>query len=189
MTNTPNYNLNIVEGSDLVNPLTQFNPNFEEIDEVMKRNADSGITLATENKVANEHRLVRINKDCPVFRFVATTDFVAGETFTVDGMQVTAYTTGANPLSTNAYQIGCTVICALQGTVLTLFVDNPITQAEDSMKLGGQLPEYYATAQALQATNTIAVNAGIVANNVQTNLNNRQDIRMSLDGTTLNITF
>ena len=33
MTNTTYYNLNIVEGTDIVNPLTVDNPNYEKIDE------------------------------------------------------------------------------------------------------------------------------------------------------------
>ena len=36
MTTTENYNLNIVEGSDNVNPLVVDNPNYETIDTIMK---------------------------------------------------------------------------------------------------------------------------------------------------------
>ena len=39
MTTTTYYNLNIVEGTDVVNPLIVDNPNYEKIDEAMHNNA------------------------------------------------------------------------------------------------------------------------------------------------------
>lgn len=188
MTTTTNYGLNIVEGSDIVNPLIQTNPNFEKIDATMKANADAGVTLATERKNGNVHSIVRVDKNAPVFRFVATTDFVAGETFTLDGEQVTAYTTGAKALTDNAYQIGVTVLGAVNGTVITLYVDNGTAIASDSDKLGGQPASYYASQTSVDAVNVLATAAGTQAQNVQNELNSRQNITMSLNGTILNIT-
>ena len=91
MRNTTHYNLNIVEGTDIVNPLVVDNPNYEAIDEAMWNNAVTGIPLATELKGGTIHAITRSNREASMFRFVATSDFVAGETFTVDGVQVTAY--------------------------------------------------------------------------------------------------
>lgn len=64
MTQTTNYDLNLVEGTDKVNPLTQMNPNFEKIDEEMKKNADGGITVATELLTGSIHGLLRTNNIC-----------------------------------------------------------------------------------------------------------------------------
>lgn len=164
MTNTPNYNLNIVEGTDYVNPLTQTNPNFETIDTEMKRNADNSVTLATELKTGTVHALVRANPSASTFRFVATSDFNVGDTFTVDGTQVTALQTTGQPLTDKSFVINANVLCVLTGTVLTLFVQGGASKAEDSDKLGGQLPNYYATAVQVEDARQSAISAGEVAN-------------------------
>ena len=189
MTQTEHYNLNIVQGSDIVNPLIVDNPNYEAIDEAMWNNALNGVPNATELKSGTVHALTRTNKNAPMFRFTATSDFTSGETFTVDGVQVTAYTTNSQPLVTNAYRIGTTVLACLVNTVLTLFVTTPIRTAEDSEKLGGQLPVYYATAERLSGVNTVATAAGQLAQSLQTELSSRQDIDMVVSGDTLTITF
>lgn len=189
MRNTTHYNLNIVEGTDIVNPLVVDNPNYEAIDEAMWNNAVAGIPLATELKGGTIHAITRSNREASMFRFVATSDFVAGETFTVDGVQVTAYTTNSVPLATNAYRIGASVIGCLVDTVLTLFVATPITTAEDSEKLGGQLPNYYATQTGLEAVSQVAQSAGQLAQQNQQNLASRQNITMNVVGDTLYITY
>lgn len=189
MRNTTHYNLNIVEGTDIVNPLVVDNPNYEAIDEAMWNNAVAGIPLATELKGGTIHAITRSNPSASMFRFVATSDFVAGETFTVDGAQVTAYTTNSVPLATNAYRIGASVIGCLVGTVLTLFVATPITLAEDSEKLGGQLPNYYATRTGLEAVSQVAQSAGQLAQQNQQALAGRQNITMNVVGDTLYITY
>lgn len=164
MTQTPNYNLNIVEGSDLVNPLIQTNPNFTAIDTAMKANADRGVQLATELKSGTVHRITRTNTSAPVFYFVATTDYVAGETFTVDGVQCTAYTTDGQPLSTNAYRIGAKVIGIITGTVVTFLVSSGIAAiASDSERLGGELPTYYGTAADVATAQNTADRAATLA--------------------------
>ena len=90
MTNTTYYNLNIVEGTDIVNPLTVDNPNYEKIDETMHNNAVSGVTLATEITNATVHAITRENSECAVIRFIATSVWKAGYTVTVDGVPVTS---------------------------------------------------------------------------------------------------
>lgn len=158
MTQTEHYDLNIVVGSDLFNPLTQSNPNFEKIDDVMYNNSIAGITTAVHLLGDTVNALTRVNKDCPVFRFTATSDYTAGQTFTVDGIVVTAQMTNGKSLSTNAFKINSNVLCILQGTLLTMYVQSDVTQAEDALKLGGQLPEYYATANT-QGINTYTQNS------------------------------
>ena len=160
MTKTNNYGLNVVEGTDVVNLLTQMNPNTTKIDEVMKANENSGIQNATELYSNNIHAITRSKKDASMFKFTAVSNFTAGDTFTVDGIQVTALLTSGEPLGTGAYIIGSEILCSLKGTLLTIFTQsgkNPI--ASDSERLGGKLPEYYATAEKLAEVKSTADNA------------------------------
>ena len=94
MRYTSNYNFSIAEGTDGVNLLTQSYPNFETIDTVLKEVSDSAVTGAAETKVGTVHNLVRTSPDRTIIKFTATSNFVTGDTFTVDGVAVTAVTTG-----------------------------------------------------------------------------------------------
>lgn len=123
MTNTTYYNLNIAEGSDIVNPLTVDNPNYEKIDEVMHDNAVAGVTLATELTNATIHALTRENSDCSVIRFIATSNWKAGDSVTVDGVPVLASLPSGETLPDGAYVINANVLCVLTGTNLTVYVN------------------------------------------------------------------
>ena len=123
MTNTTYYNLNIVEGSDIVNPLTVDNPNYEKIDETMHNNAVSGVTLATEIANATVHAITRENSECAVIRFIATSVWKAGDTVTVDGVPVTALLPSGETLPDGAYVINANVLCILTGTNLTVYAE------------------------------------------------------------------
>lgn len=122
MTTTTYYNLNIVEGTDIVNPLTVDNPNYEKIDETMHNNAVAGVTLATEITNATIHAITRENSDCAVIRFIATSRWKAGDSVTVDGVPVTALLPSGETLPDGAYVINANVICILTGTNLTVYV-------------------------------------------------------------------
>ena len=128
MQYTPNFNLGLVEGTDLVNPMTQMNPNFTDLDTIIKALADNTITTATEVTVGTVHGLTRANTDCNVFRWVATANFNTGDTFTVDGTTVTALKTNGTILQTGEYIIGASVIAVLDGTRLTVNVAQNISQ-------------------------------------------------------------
>lgn len=123
MTTTTYYNLNIVEGTDIVNPLTVDNPNYEKIDETMHNNAVAGVTLATEIANATVHAITRENSDCAVIRFIATSRWKAGDTATVDGVPVTALLPSGETLPDGAYVINANVLCILTGTNLTVYVE------------------------------------------------------------------
>lgn len=127
MTNTTYYNLNIVEGTDIVNPLTVDNPNYEKIDEVMHDNAVSGVTLATEITNATVHAITRQNSECAVIRFIATSRWKAGDTVTVDGVPVTALLPSGETLPDGAYVINANVLCILTGTNLTVYAERKKT--------------------------------------------------------------
>ena len=141
-TTTTNYGYNISEGTDLVNPLTDIFPNFTAIDGDLKAVSDTAITTATELKTGTVHALTRADADRDAIRFTATANFTAGETFTVDGVQVTALTTSGEALTPGAYIIGSEVFAILKGTLLTMFVSQNITDADT---LDGHDSTYFAT--------------------------------------------
>lgn len=123
MTTTTYYDLNIVEGTDIVNPLIVDNPNYEKIDEAMHDNAVSGVTLATEIANATVHAITRENSECAVIRFIATSNWKAGDTVTVDGVPVTALLPSGETLPDGAYVINANVLCILTGTNLTVYAE------------------------------------------------------------------
>ena len=124
MQNTSNYNLNLVEGTDLVNPPIQFNPNFQTIDSAMFANKEKTVGTASEVVTGTVHAIVRANQDADVFRFTATGAWVTGDTMTVDGTAVTVHLTdGTAPLD-GAYVIGAEVLAILNGTLVTLVISS-----------------------------------------------------------------
>ena len=133
MTTTTYYNLNIVEGSDIVNPLIVDNPNYEKIDETMHDNAVAGVTLATEITNATVHAITRENSDCSVIRFIATSRWKAGDTVTVDGVPVTALLPSGETLPDGAYVINANVLCILTGTNLTVYLDSKKVENADDI--------------------------------------------------------
>lgn len=149
MRTSEHYELNLVEGTDKVNPLVQDVPNYETIDEAMYNNKRSSIGIATELRTGTVHALVRQNEDAPMFRFTATSNYASGDTFTVDGVQVSALLVDGTPLPNMAYIIGSEVLCVLKGTLMTVFANR--TTSSDSDRLGGELPSYYATDSKLDA--------------------------------------
>lgn len=160
MTRTSNYDLIVVEGSDKVNLLTQMNPNTEKIDEVMKTNEKSGVQVATELLSGTVHAITRTVKSASMFKFTAVSNYTSGDTFTVDGKQVTALLTSGEALGTGAYIIGSEVLCSLKDTLLTVYTQGGTVKiAEDAEKLGGNLPEYYAKQSELDIVKNTADSA------------------------------
>lgn len=131
MKTTTYYDLNIVEGTDIVNPLTVDNPNYQKIDETMHDNAVAGVTLATELTNATIHALTRENSDCSVIRFIATSRWKAGDSVTVDGVPVLALLPSGETLPDGAYVINANVFCVLTGTNLTVYVGKSATDANE----------------------------------------------------------
>ena len=127
MQYSTNYNLNLVEGTDIVNPLVIDKPNYQTIDAAMKANKDAAIDSASHTKAGTVHAIVRSNTDANAFRFVASAPFVTGDTFTVDGNAVTGINTAGEGLTSNDFVIGASVLCVLNGATLTLNVNKNIT--------------------------------------------------------------
>lgn len=171
MRTTEHFNLNLVEGTDLVNPLTQDVPNYEAIDEQMWKNQNNGTCVATELKTGSVHAINRTVPDCAMFRFTATSDFVAGDTFTVDGVQVTGKLASGEPLGTGSFVINSEVLCVLVGTLLTLYV--PVGKVElalDSEKLGGESPDFYAKKSEVDQAQSLAEATAVIAQNNQNSI-------------------
>lgn len=162
MRQSEHFNLSLVEGTDKVNPLVTDVPNYEAIDAQLYANQQATVGTATELVSGNVHALTR-EAATPVFRFTATSNYNSGETFVVDGKQVTALTPSGEGLTSGAYIIGAEVLCMLRDTQLTILVSS-IAVADNSLKLGGQLPDYYATAEAVATADGKATSAGTIAN-------------------------
>ena len=143
MNYSTNYNLNLAEGTDIVNPLVVDVPNYTAIDTAMAANRDAGIPTATEVVTGTVHAITRSVVTAPTFRFIATGNFSSGDTFTVDGTACTAIYPNGEALEGNAYVVGAVVIASLQATQLTIYASK--ATADDSYKLNGQNASYYAT--------------------------------------------
>ncbi len=146
MEQTTNYSLRKYQSGDLFNPLTVNNPNLDDIDADMKAISDRAIGRATELVSQGVHAITLIDTDCKMFSFIATGNYSAGETFTVNGIQCNAYTPSGSALTSNAFVTGSVVIGSLNedGTAITFYVTGSAV-SDDSLKLGGELPSYYAT--------------------------------------------
>ena len=173
MQNTDNFDLKIYEGEDLFNPLVVENVNAQSIDAQMKKNENHTVGDATELLSGTVHAITRLTPDTPMLRFTATSKFTAGDTFTVDGVQVSALTVSGEQLPDGAYIIGSEVLAYLKGTLLTFFTSQgTLATAQNALKLGGNTPDYYATATAVQQAQDTATAAGNLANKVNSNLSN-----------------
>ena len=171
MQNTENFNLKVYDGEDLFNPLTVENVNMNAIDTQMKKNENHAVGDATELVSGTVHAITRLTPDAPMLRFTATSRFTAGDTFTVDGVQVSALTVSGEQLPDGAYIIGSEVLAYLKGTLLTVFTSQgTLATAKNALKLGGNDPEYYATASAVQTAQETATAAGNLANEVNNSL-------------------
>ena len=174
MQNTENFNLKVYEGEDLFNPLTVENVNMNSIDTQMKKNENHAVGDATELVSGTVHAITRLTPDAPMLRFTATSRFTSGDTFTVDGVQVSALTVSGEQLPDGAYIIGSEVLAYLKGTLLTVFTSQgTLATAKNALKLGGNDPEYYATASAVQTAQETATAAGNLANEVNNSLDKK----------------
>lgn len=136
MRNSTYYDLKLVEGTDIVNPLTTEVPNLIKIDEAMHENAIAGVTLATELTNGTVHALLRENTDCAVIRFIATSEWKAGDSVTVDGLPVTALLPSGETLPDGAYVINANVLCILTGTNLTVFAERKKVDNANELRYG-----------------------------------------------------
>ena len=118
MNYTTNFNLNKPEGTDLYNHLTVDNPNMDTIDAAMQANKLASVGNATELVSGTVHAITRSDNNQNIFKFKATGNFTAGDTISVDGVSVNAFTLNGKPLPNNAYVLSSEVLCVLDGTSL-----------------------------------------------------------------------
>lgn len=124
MYTTTNYGFNIVEGTDMVNPLTQLNPNFTALDTDLKNVSDATVDNATCIKTGTVHAVTRTNTDAKIFKFTATGNWNTGDTMTVDGTLVSVYVSDGTAPANNCFVINTEVLAAIQGTRVTLYVNS-----------------------------------------------------------------
>lgn len=145
-TTTTYYEFIKPEGTDLVNPLVDTNPNWDALDADLHEFNERSIANCTEIVTLGVHAISRLDTTAKFLKWIATANFTAGETFTVDGLAVAASTPAGATLATGAYVTGSVVLACLNAdnTAMTVFVSGT-TVASDAERLGGQLPAYYAT--------------------------------------------
>lgn len=134
MKSTTNLNLITVEGNDLFNPLTQFNPNWEKLDSTFGQAMTLLVSPASHNKSGNLHAIVEEITSCPTFRFTATGDYRSGDTFTVNGVTVNARMPDGSSLPDYAFRINSNLLAVQAGGVLTIFTNGAAADVEDFMK-------------------------------------------------------
>ena len=169
MLQSTHYSLKLVEGSDTVNPLVIDRPNYETIDDVMYANESASIGTATELKSGTIHALTRTKGNTNVFRFTATSNYDIGDTFTVDSVPVTALLPNGTAIPDKGYVVNSTVLCCLVGTLLTVFTSGSAL-ADDSLKLGGELPSYYAKQSDMTSVQTLANATSLLAQQNEQNI-------------------
>lgn len=129
MQSTTYYGYNLVEGTDLVNPLTQFNPNFTGIDADLKGVDDKTIDSASCVKSGSVHAVTRTNTSADVFKFTATGDWNEGDTMTVDGSPVTVFAPDGTAPSNKCFVINSEVFALINGSRVTLYAFKTLNTA------------------------------------------------------------
>lgn len=130
MSLTPNFGFNIPESTDTVNLLTQCYPNFTIADTALQAIKETGVTVATESKAGTVHNLVRNSADCALLWFTATSNYVTGDTFTVDGSPVSAVKVSGAGLETGDFVINSNVLAIVKGAVLTVLAGGGSSQID-----------------------------------------------------------
>lgn len=149
MLQTEHYKYKQYEGTDLFNPLTVEAQNILQLDGDVYDAKIGGVNLANELKTGTVHALTRLTPESPVFRFVATSNWAAGDTCVVDGVQVSTLLSTGEPLPAGAWVINSNVLCILNGTLLTVFTAQPTGGGPteiDATTLEGHPASYFAVA-------------------------------------------
>ena len=176
MRESEHFNLFLAEGSDIVNPLIQDVQNYENIDEQMFKNQNAGVQNATELKNGTVHAITRNVPDAQFITFTATSNYTAGETFTVDGVQVTALTVSGETLPTGAYVINSQVLCVLKGTLLTVYgIGSEV--ADNSLALNGHPDTYFGTKEEVDNAIDTANAANELVKEINTDLMNLKNVK------------
>ena len=138
MNHSTHYNLNLVEGTDIVNPLNVDKPNYEIIDNAMYQNSIRNVGTANCIKTGTVHAVTRDNPDCNAFRFTATGNWLTGDTMTIDGGAVSVFLPNGEAPQNNSFVINTEVFGILNGTRVTLYTSpNKPTISADEVDFNG----------------------------------------------------
>ena len=165
MNQTSNYGFNVPVGADIVNPLVQDFPNWNSLDTILRNIANTGITTVNHTKSGTIHTLSFTDTTVPMIRFQATADFNTNDTFTVNGLSVSALTVSGEALPDGAFVIGSMVLCELRDNLLTVY-----TAGTDASSLEGHPASYFATASDLQTVDGKADANKILIDQINDNL-------------------
>lgn len=144
-TQTTYYEFNKPTGNDLVNPLVDEFPNWDIADAALHELDERSIANATEVVSLGVHAISRLDQNTKFIKWIATANYTAGDTFTVDGNLVATATPSGEALATGAYVTGAVILACLNAddSAMTIYVTGT-NVATDSARLGGELPSYYA---------------------------------------------
>lgn len=173
-TQTPNFNFDLRESSDIFNPLSS-NANFESLDTILKNlQENGGITTYTTTAAANLLKLSGTPKvNDTVFKFVAAGDAntwtaatggVVNNIVALDGKQVTIK--GGNMYVAWVNSANAMVVVAWPAVV-------------DAQTFDGKGPTEWASKAQLEAVNQTAANATQTAQAAATVANNAMDVAKS----------
>lgn len=171
MNRTSNYGFNVPVGADIVNPLVQDFPNWDSLDTILRNVANTGVVTATHTKSGTIHTLSFTDTTVPMIRFQATADFNTNDTFTVNGLSVSALTVSGEALPDGAFVIGSMVLCNLRDNLLTVY-----TSGTDAATLDGHPASYFATASDLQTVDDKADANKILIDQLTSDLSDCIDI-------------
>lgn len=149
MTQTTNYQYNIVEGADVVNPLTQLNPNFTSLDNIEYNLNLRVIALSSYSKAGTVHTIIRYKVHPNVsasnmFRFNPTSDWEAGDSISVDGTSYTPILPDGTTPGAGVFVAGTTVIANIVGTkVCFMLAGKYIPAASEVTTAGGDSVQDY----------------------------------------------
>lgn len=184
MKQTKYFDLTLPDGSDYVNPLTQTNPNFTVIDRVMFDNLKGSLRHASNATKSGSSFIMTIdNVATQFFTFIAPADFEKGDQIVINTKTFNPIDQSGKELDAKAFVGGAAVYCILSNSdpcsdspckpqdltsadLLTVFVNTGSGGgtgiAEDSKKLGGQLPSYYAKQEDLNKLNNTVKSIEVV---------------------------
>lgn len=147
MQYTTHFNLMLPEGTDIVNPLVQQNPNFSDIDAAMYANKQGAVGSATELTAGTVHTITRANPDSNVIKFTATSNWTAGDSMVIDSTPVSVFLSDGTAPATGAYVINTEVLLILSGTRVTLITSksDPSTIAADHVTYDNSISGLSAT--------------------------------------------
>lgn len=171
MNQTTNYNFNVPVGSDVVNSLVQDFPNWSSLDTILRNIANTGITTATHIKSGTIHTLSFSDTTVPMIRFQATADFNTNDTFTVNGLSVSALTVAGESLPAGAFVIGSMVLCELRDNLLTVY-----SSGSDASTLEGHPASYFATNSDLQTVDDKADANKVLIDQINNDLSARKTL-------------